>query len=138
MDEQPKRPGAFRTLIPYILIGLIAIGAIFYFVSSAIGGNNVWAEGDIDTYLRYEIEKNTAGDPILDTNGEASYFYNTDYSNLGDKEKAYLLKKASKFGFFASLIALPLLDSLIPNPSIMQRIIGLFFINTTSFNRYLF
>ncbi len=94
MDEQPKKRNPFLTLIPYLLIGAIAIALIFYFITSSMNVKTVWSESDLDTYFRYEYEYDGKSD---ETSG---YKLNTDYSAItsssSSKDKYYYLQSWSE------------------------------------------
>ncbi len=89
MDEQPKKRNPFLTLIPYLLIGAIAIALIFYFITSSMSVKTVWSESDLDTYFRYEFDTT-----------ENEYKLNTDYSAItsssATKDKYYYVQSWSE------------------------------------------
>ncbi len=105
MDEQPKKRSPLLTLIPYLIIGAIAIAFIFYFISSAVTKSTTWNEGDLDTYLRYELKKDADGNVVKE--GDVAVMeINTDYSSITaeNAKKTYYVQSWSESKSYQAVV----------------------------------
>lgn len=74
MKEEKPRRSWWSIALPYIFIGLMVFGIVFWAIS-AFGGNGVsWNEGDIDAYVGYNIDSHTTSVSNTMSGKEAPYY----------------------------------------------------------------
>ena len=79
MKEEKPRRSWWSIALPYIFIGLMVFGIVFWAISAF--GNNAtsWNEGDIDTYVGYNIDTHTTS--VSNTvNGKEAIYYVKSYT----------------------------------------------------------
>ena len=79
MKEEKPRRSWWSIALPYIFIGLMVFGIVFWAIS-AFGGNSVtWNEGDIDAYVGYNIDSHSTS-VSNSVNGKEAVYYVKSYT----------------------------------------------------------
>lgn len=77
-EEKPHRSW-WSIALPYVFIGLMVFGIVFWAIS-AFGGNSVtWNEGDIDAYVGYNIDSHSTS-VSNSVNGKEAVYYVKSYT----------------------------------------------------------
>lgn len=79
MKEEKPRRSWWSIALPYIFIGLMVCGIVFWAISAFGGNSTSWNEGDIDAYIGYNIDSHSTS-VSNSVNGKEALYYVKSYT----------------------------------------------------------